>query len=88
MALNQGTLTFECMEYNIPDLPKSFGGMSGAGLWRSYIKRVENAPSEIIELRLCGIASFQLPGTTPTRIVCQDLGRITALFEDMRRRWT
>jgi hypothetical protein len=32
-----GVMALECMEYNAADLPKSFGGTSGSGLWRAYL---------------------------------------------------
>jgi hypothetical protein len=35
-AQENGLLTVEAMDYNLHDLPKSFGGMSGGGLWRIY----------------------------------------------------
>ncbi len=36
---NNGALTLECMDYNVKELPKSFGGTSGGGLWRMYLNQ-------------------------------------------------
>jgi hypothetical protein len=36
-AQEKGLLTVEAMNYNLHELPKSFGGMSGGGLWRRGI---------------------------------------------------
>jgi hypothetical protein len=53
-----GLLTFEAMKYNRHELPKSFGGMSGGGLWRIYFVENENE-TKIVATMLCGIASWQ-----------------------------
>ncbi len=68
-----GLLTVEPMEYNRHELPKSFGGMSGGGLWRIYF--VENEKeARIVSTTLCGVASWQIPGTTT--LACQGWDRI------------
>ena len=33
------SLTLECFDLNLPDLPRSLGGTSGGGLWRVYIRK-------------------------------------------------
>jgi len=71
-AQENGLLTVEAMEYNLHQLPQSFGGMSGGGLWRIYF--VENeTESKIVSTTLCGIASWQID---QTHIVCQGWDRI------------
>ena len=36
------TATLECFKENLLDLPDSFGGTSGGGLWRIYLRRRED----------------------------------------------
>lgn len=47
------------MDYNFDELPKSFGEMSGGGLWRIYFEE-DKKESRIIATMLCGIASWQI----------------------------
>jgi hypothetical protein len=68
-----GLLTMEPMEYNRHELPKSFGGMSGGGLWRIYFVESEKE-SRIVSTTLVGVASWQVPGTTT--LACQGWDRI------------
>jgi hypothetical protein len=68
-----GTMTLECMEYNKSDLPDSFGGTSGGGLWRMYLKTLSDGSYEEVQMTLCGVASFQRDAT---HIVCQGYERI------------
>ena len=70
-AHENGLLTFEAMYSDFKELPQSFGGMSGAGLWR--ISFVEDAPSSIIGRMLCGVASWQIDDR---KIACQGWDRI------------
>ena len=37
-----GAMTLECMAYNLPHLPKCFGGTSGGGLWRMYLNQADD----------------------------------------------
>jgi hypothetical protein len=76
--------TLECYEENIPDLPKSFGGASGSGLWRVYLQQREDKTLEAVHHRLIGIASREIFGAPPS-IKCQGIGRIEALMEAVRR---
>ncbi|MGJ5177432.1 hypothetical protein ACQR16_05930 [Bradyrhizobium oligotrophicum] len=71
-----GLLTFEAMKYNLHELPKNFGGMSGGGLWRVYFVENENE-TKIVATMLCGIASWQMD---ETRIACQGWDRIDQLL--------
>jgi hypothetical protein len=80
-ALNS---TLECFKENIPDLPDSFGGTSGGGLWRVYVRKCENGGFEAVHHRLIGIASREDKGSPP-RITCQGMGRVEALLESVRR---
>lgn len=77
VARDKGLLTMECMDYNVPELPKCFGGNSGGGLWRLYLKVIESGGYELVQSRLCGIASFQLDHT---HIMCQGFDRIEQLL--------
>lgn len=79
------TATLECFEENISDLPPSFGGTSGGGLWRVYVRRREDGTCEAVHHRLIGIASREDKGTPP-RITCQGMGRIEMILEGVRRR--
>jgi hypothetical protein len=78
------TATLECFEENLPDLPDSFGGTSGGGLWRVYVHRREDGGFESVHHRLIGIASSESKGTPP-RITCQGIGRIEMMLEGVRR---
>lgn len=77
--------TLECFEEILPDLPDSFGGTSGGGLWRVYVRRSEDGRFEGVHHRLIGIASSEAKGAPP-RITCQGIGRIEMMLEGMRRR--
>jgi hypothetical protein len=79
------TATLECFEENLPDLPESFGGTSGGGLWRVYVHRREDGSFEGVHHRLIGIASSEVNGAPP-RITCQGMGRIEMMLESVRRR--
>jgi hypothetical protein len=80
-----GVMALECMEYNAADLPKSFGGTSGGGLWRAYLNVDEDGSYTEVETRLCGIASYQQDAM---HIVCQGFERIEqALVVTIHRRW-
>ena len=57
-----GLLTFEAMNYNLHEVPKCFGGMSGGGFWRVYFVENENE-TKIVAAMLCGIASWQIDET-------------------------
>lgn len=67
-----GLLTFEAMDYKLEGLPESFGGMSGAGLWRIYFAEDEKGP-KLIRTMLCGVASWQIDDK---KITCQGWDRI------------
>jgi len=67
------TATLECFKENLPDLPASFGGTSGGGLWRVYVRRCEDGSFEAIHHRLLGIACSEDKGAPP-RITCQGVG--------------
>jgi hypothetical protein len=71
-AQQNGLLTVEAMDYNLDVLPKSFGGMSGGGLWRIYFVEGEKGPT-IIGTMLCGVASWQIDDR---KIACQGWDRI------------
>jgi hypothetical protein len=80
-ALN---ITLECFTENFPDLPRSFGGTSGGGLWRVYVSKLEDGSFEAVHHRLMGLASRE-ELSSPPRIICQGLGRVEALLEAVRR---
>jgi hypothetical protein len=77
--------TLECFGQNIPDLPASFGGTSGGGLWRVYARKGPGGRLEAVHHRLMGIASREELDCSPPRIVCQGMGRVEALLEGVRR---
>jgi hypothetical protein len=77
------TATLECFKQNLPDLPDSFGGTSGGGLWRLYVRKRDDGSFEAIHHRLIGIASQEDKGSPP-RITCQGMGRVEALLEGVR----
>jgi hypothetical protein len=77
-------VTLECFKENLSDLPYSFGGTSGGGLWRVYLRRREQGSFEAVHHRLLGIASSEDRGAPP-RIMCQGLGRVEMMLEGVRR---
>jgi hypothetical protein len=77
--------TLECFQQNIPDLPASFGGTSGGGLWRVYVHKKVDESFEAVHHRLMGIASREELDCSPPRIICQGMGRVEALLEGVRR---
>lgn len=79
------TATLEHSEENLPDLPDSFGGTSGGGLWRVYTRKHDKGGFEAIHHRLIGIASREDKGPPP-RITCQGMGRIEAMLDGVHRR--
>jgi hypothetical protein len=76
--------TLECFEENRPDLPESFGGTSGGGLWRVYARKRGDGSLEAVHHRLIGIASREVRGS-PHCITCQGIGRVEAMLESVRR---
>jgi hypothetical protein len=76
--------TLECFKQNLPDLPESFGGTSGGGLWRVYVRKQDDGSFEAVHHRLIGIASRE-DGQPPDRIICQGMGRIEAIIDEARR---
>ena len=78
------TATLECFKENLPDLPDSFGGTSGGGLWRVYVRKRDDGSFQAIHHRLIGIAS-QEDKSSPPRITCQGMGRVEAMLEGVRR---
>lgn len=80
-AQENGLLTFKAMDYNLPHLPRCFGGMSGGGVWHAYF---EEGPHEsrVVEMMLCGVTSWQIDATT---LACQGWDRIDqTLVEKVR----
>ncbi len=82
-ALDGSVITLECFAENIPDLPSSFGGTSGGGLWRVYVRKGQDGKYTAVHRRLIGIASRE--DSTPPRIICQGPGRIGVILESARR---
>ncbi len=77
VAEDRGAITFETTENNVPDLPKSFGGTSGGGLWTAFLNVVSDGNYQLAEFRLSGIASWQIDAT---KIACQANARIEQLL--------
>jgi hypothetical protein len=78
-TLDGATATLECFAENIPDLPSSFGGTSGGGLWRIYVRKGDDGKYTAVHRRLIGIASREEDGKPP-RIICQGVGRVGAML--------
>jgi hypothetical protein len=76
--------TLECFEENRANLPGSFGGSSGGGLWRVYVRKREDGSFEGVHHRLIGIATQEIKGS-PHRITCQGMGRVGGMLEGVRR---
>jgi hypothetical protein len=82
--LDGAVTTLECFAENIPDLPKSFGGISGGGLWRVYVRKGEDGKYKAVHRRLIGIASRE-ENDAPPQIICQGVGRIGAILDGVLR---
>jgi hypothetical protein len=80
------TTTLECLDRNIRDLPASFGGTSGGGLWRVYLRADADGNPEIVDIRLRGIASWEDRAAQPPRIVSQGLGRVAHIIGAVHER--
>ena len=75
-AQENGLLTFKAMDYNVPEMPKCFGGMSGAGVWRVYYVESEKE-TKVVEAMLCGVTSWQIDDT---KLACQGWDRIDQML--------
>jgi hypothetical protein len=71
-------LTFKAMNYNLPHLPRPFGGMSGGGVWRTYFEEDADG-SYVVEAMLCGVTSWQIDATTS--LVRAGIGLIRRLLQ-------
>ena len=60
--LNALNATLECFAENLHDLPDSFGGTSGGGLWRVHVRQLEDGSCQVVHHRLIGIASREERG--------------------------
>jgi hypothetical protein len=77
-----GMLTFETMEDNTSELPSRVNGSSGAGVWRLYLNEDQTGNYELVEMRILGIASWQID---KTHLACQGIDRIEqALIPNIR----
>lgn len=70
---DNGLLIFELAETDRGELPNSFGGMSGGGLWRFYFTE-ENGGFTITEMMLLGVASYERADNR--KLACQGWARI------------
>jgi hypothetical protein len=84
LDLSPLSATLECFKENLSDLPDSFGGTSGGGLWRVYVRKGEDGNFEAVHHRLIGVASHEDIESSPPRIACQGIGRAEALLEGVR----
>ena len=80
---DNNTAVIQCFAENVPDLPSTFGGSSGGGLWRVYM-RVREGRHEIEHFRLIGIASRDDHAVKPPQIICQGLRRIAWVLQKAR----
>jgi hypothetical protein len=80
--VGNGLLVFEPRD--TPEkLPKSFGGMSGGGVWRIYYDQ-EGSDTVLADYMLCGIASWER--REEKKITCQGWDRIDqALIPEVRK---
>ncbi|WP_316178362.1 MULTISPECIES: hypothetical protein [unclassified Bradyrhizobium] len=78
---NDHGVTLQCFEENLADLPSSFGGTSGGGLWRVHVRKRDDGVFVAVHHRLIGIASSEVLEMPPI-IRCQGLGVVKALLED------
>jgi len=73
IAQENGLLTIKPKAYNLDKLPGSFGGMSGAGLWRVHFTESEAGPT-ILRYTLIGVTSWENKETKA--VACQGWDRI------------
>lgn len=72
-----------------PEIPESFGGLSGGGLWHFDVARYPNDQFEAARFHLSGVAFFQLPELEPDIVTIRYHGprSIYELFLPRVRRW-
>jgi hypothetical protein len=46
-----------------PETPKSFGGVSGSGLWRFSLAKSSESEIKPLDFQFAGVAFYQLPDT-------------------------
>jgi hypothetical protein len=80
LSLDAQVGVLECHRENIPDLPYSFGGTSGGGLWQLYFRKGDDGKYSVVHKRLIGIASSE-EREKPHKIRCQSLNRILGIAE-------
>ena len=70
----------------VVDAPKSFGGVSGGGLWRFF---VSDDRREVLESRFAGIAFYEVQGTSKSPdIICHGPRSIYSYLHDqVLQRW-
>lgn len=76
-AQQNGLLTVEAMDYNLDELPKSFGGMSGGGLWRIFAREAYANSFNLLlsgRLRRCGRRRSRPRGVLVRRLPFYDRG--------------
>ena len=70
-------------------LPRSYGGTSGGGLWRLYTEKLANGEDHRVQARLLGIPYYEiyLPDRSPN-IICHGPNSIYKfLMNDVCSRW-
>lgn len=78
-----GLLHFEPRDRG-ENLPESFGGMSGGGVWRIYYDDEKEGDDALSTAMLCGIASWEKPDKNV--VACQGWDRIDqALIPELRK---
>ena len=70
---DNGLLIFELAETDRGELPDSFGGMSGGGLWRFFFTE-DNGGFTITEMLLLGVVSWERADNR--KLACQGWARI------------
>jgi hypothetical protein len=57
---DNGLVRFQTADDSPEILPKSFGGLSGSGLWRVHLVKHDDGKSSISQVRLWGIVFYQV----------------------------
>jgi hypothetical protein len=72
-----------------PELPESFGGVSGGGFWHFDVARYPNDKFEAARFHLSGVAFYQLPGSEADIVTVRYHGprSIYEIFLPQVRKW-
>ena len=68
-------------------LPESYGGMSGGGVWRVYVKNALSEKPEIVECHLVGTAYWQTDAPNRSIIAHGSSSLYLGLLKKIREKW-